>query len=81
MIESGFLGLYCDHPECADDEYAEVYFLEDGFQSELELRRHAEKYGWKIVRKEGAPWHSEDFCPEHRPVDPPKPENTIRIEG
>lgn len=81
MIETGFLGLYCDGEACTADEYQEVHFLEDGFQLEYELRDFAARHGWTIVRNSGSPWRSEDFCPACKPQTPPTPEEVIEIRG
>lgn len=82
MIESGFLGLYCDHDVCAEDEWAEPAFLDEGFQVERELRQFAAERGWTYVERSGAPWRSgEDYCPQHKPEQTPTPENIIEIKG
>lgn len=79
-VERDFIALFCDDEDHGEDEpWGLDYALVRG-DEEL-LRKKACEEGWTSVRLPGAPWHTEDRCPEHPPEAGPPPENVMEVRG
>ena len=81
MIDKDFLGLFCDAAE--HDEHDGPAFLEYGFRrgEEDQLRKLSCEQGWTTVRYPGAPWRTEDRCPDHPAAQPETPPDVVQVRG
>jgi hypothetical protein len=79
-VERDFIALVCDDEEHGDDEPWGLDLALERGEEEL-LRKKACEAGWTSVRFPGAPWHTEDRCPEHPREDPKPPDDVLEVRG